>query len=93
MHIVADGEQVLAEQFVLLPDRHAVSVRISEDRIEGFWRLDVTEPGGSPGHLTTTLAPGASFMMTLIGDALGGDALAWRHLAEWGRTNLLRQPA
>jgi hypothetical protein len=93
VHMFEEDEQVVAEQSIRRLDRHTVIVRISENPSEQFWRVDVTDPGGLREPMTTTLAPGASFMMSLIEDAVGGDEVAWQHLAEWGHTSLLRRSA
>jgi len=71
------GERLVAEQVV-----DSLTVRISENPAEEFFRVDFTRPDSS--HLTTTVAPGDSFMMNLISAAVGGEPLAWRHLAHWG---------
>jgi hypothetical protein len=78
-------ERLLAEQVV-----DSLTVRISEDTAEEFFRVDFTRGDPASDHLTTTVAPGDSFMMTLIEGAVSGEALAWRHLAHWGRDNLAR---
>lgn len=71
------GERLVAEQVV-----ESLTVRISENTAEDFFRVDFTRPDA--GHLTTTVAPGDNFMMNLISAAVSGEPLAWRHLAHWG---------
>jgi hypothetical protein len=85
---VSDEEQLVAEQVVSLEDHHALTVRISQHQSEEFWRVEVTNPSAPRGLMNTTVAPGDSFLMNLIDDAVSGQQIAWRHLAQWGRTNL-----
>lgn len=75
-------ERLLAEQVV-----DSLTVRITEDTAEEFFRVDFSREAD---HLTTTVAPGDSFMMNLIEGAVSGEALAWRHLAHWCQDNLGR---
>ena len=87
---MSDEEQLVAEQVVNLPDQRALTVRISQHSSEEFWRVDVTNPSTARRHMSTTVAPGDSFMMNLIEDAVDGKQAAWRHLAQWGHANLIR---
>lgn len=86
-----DGEQLVAEQLVPIAQERALTVRISQDRAEDFWRVVVSrDPAAADGHMTATVAPGDSFMMNLIQGAVSGEEVAWRHLAQWGQDNLGR---
>ena len=86
-------EQLVAEQTVAVAERHALTVRISQHPVEDFWRVDVTNQATPPGHLTTTVSPGDGFLMNLIESAVQGEAVAWRHLASWGQSNMARKAA
>ena len=87
---MSDEEQLVAEQVVLLDQAGLMTVRISQNEVEEFWRVDVSrDHAGQEDRSTTTVAAGDSFMMNLIEGAVGGDALAWRHLAHWGQDNLV----
>lgn len=88
--MVGSEERLIAEQVVPVHDQRALTVRISQHAEGDFWRVDVTNPSAGRGHLTTTVAPGDSFMMNLISDAVGGEQLAWSHLARWGQAKLAR---
>lgn len=80
-----DDEVLVAEQVVSAGGAGPLTVRISQHSAEEFWRVDVSrDPSLESGHRTTTVAPGDSFMMNLIEDAVGGEAVAWSHLAHWG---------
>jgi hypothetical protein len=85
-----DGEQLVAEQHVPLRDRQTLRVAISQHTTEEFWRVQVSDPETAHHGMSTTVAPGESFLMNLIEEAVGGDQSAWHHLAEWGHTNLTR---
>ena len=87
---VYDEERLVAEQVVSLHEQHSMTVRITQHPAEEFWRVDVTNPAQGPGSMSTTVAAGDSFMMNLIQDAVGGQQVAWQHLAQWGHTNLTR---
>ena len=79
-----DEEMLVAEQVI-----GTVTVRISQHTEEEFWRVDISRyPTGS---MSTTVAPGDSFMMNLIEGAVSGEPVAWRHLAHWGQDALGRQ--
>ena len=80
----------MAQQDVVIRGRHVMNVRISEHADEGFWRLDVANPAARRATMTTTVSEADSFLMHLISDAVGGQAAAWRGLAEWGQDNLSR---
>lgn len=83
-------ERLVAEQVVPVESAGPVTVRISQDTEEEFWRVDVSRhPAGT---MSTTVAPGDSFMMTLIEGAVSGEPVAWRHLAHWGQDALGRTP-
>jgi hypothetical protein len=83
-------EMLIAEQTVSIHERSALTVRILQDEAEDFWRVDVTDPATSRGHMSTTVASPDSFLMFLIHEAVSGQHLAWRHLAQWGKDNLTR---
>ena len=83
-----DGENLIAEQVVPVRDRLPLTVRISQHPSEEFWRVEVGNDEAGGGHVTATAAPGDSFLMNLIEDAISGQAAAWRHLAQWGRTRI-----
>lgn len=83
-------EQIVAEQVVALADHQDLTVRITQDLEEQFWRVEVTDPGAYRNQISTTVAPGDSFLMNLIEDAVGGQQVAWRHLAQWGRDTINR---
>jgi hypothetical protein len=85
-----DEEQLLAEQHVSIRDRPTLRVCISQHTTEEFWRVHVSDPATAHEGMSTTVAPGESFLMKLIEEALGGDQSAWNHLAAWGHTNLTR---
>jgi hypothetical protein len=87
---MGEDEQLVAEQVVSVRDQQALTVRISQHSGGDFWRVDVTDPGTVRRHLSTTVAPGDSFMMNLISEAVGGEQLAWTHIAKWGQTRLNR---
>jgi hypothetical protein len=82
---VSDDEVLVAEQVVSAGGAGPLTVRISQHSNEEFWRVDVSRAAGA-AHRTTTVAPGDSYMMNLIQGAVGGEAVAWSHLAAWGRT-------
>lgn len=82
-----DDETLVAEQVVPLERTGALTVRISQHRAEDFWRVEFTR---ERERRTTTVAPGDSFMMTLIEGAVSGEPVAWRHLAHWGQDALGR---
>jgi hypothetical protein len=86
---VAD-ETLIAEQTVSIHERSALTVRILQDQAEDFWRVDVTDSATSRGHISATVASPDSFLMVLIEEAVNGQPLAWRHLAQWGQDNLTR---
>jgi hypothetical protein len=90
---MGQDEQLVAEQTVAVAEEHALTVRISQNPVEEFWRVDVTKPGAPRGHLTTTVSPGDGFLMNLIEGAVQGEQVAWRHLASWGHANISRQAA
>lgn len=83
-----DDEQLVAERTVPLAHSHALRVRISQHTVEDFWRVDITNPAIPSRAMSTTVAPGDSFMMNLINGAVSGEPIAWSHLAHWGRDNL-----
>ncbi|HET9077040.1 MAG TPA: hypothetical protein VFN68_08910 [Acidimicrobiales bacterium] len=85
---MSDDEQLVAEQIVALEREHALTVRISQDPVEDFFRVDVTSQASPGRNMTTTVSPGDSFMMNLIQGAVSGEPVAWRHLARWGQDNL-----
>lgn len=85
---MAEDEQLVAEQTVPIERAQALTVRISQDLVEDFYRVAVTSPASPDRHLTTTVSPGDNFMMNLIQGAVSGEPVAWRHLASWGRDNL-----
>jgi hypothetical protein len=86
---VSDDEVLVAEQVVSAGCAGPLTVRISQHFAEEFWRVDVSrDPAVGTGHRTATVAPGDSFMMNLIESAVGGEAVAWSHLAHWGREAL-----
>jgi len=85
-----DEEMLIAEQTVSIHERGPLTVRILQHKGEDFWRVDVTDPATSRGHISTTVASEESFLMFLIQEAVSGQALAWRHLAQWGQGNLTR---
>jgi hypothetical protein len=87
---MGEDEQLVAEQVVAVREQQALTVRISQHSDGDFWRVDVTNPRTVRGHLSTTVAPGDSFMMNLISEAVGGQQLAWNHLAQWGQSRLNR---
>lgn len=87
-----DGERLVAEQDVVVRGHHVMSVRISENPDEGFWRLDVSNPDSRRASMTTTVSEADSFLMHLINDAITGHPAAWRSLAEWGK-DILSRPA
>lgn len=81
---MSDEEQLVAERVVSTDQAGATTVRISQHAAGEFWRVDVSRSRG--GHMSTTVAPGDSFMMDLIQGAVSGEPVAWNHLAHWGRT-------
>ena len=85
-----DGESLVAEQDVVVRERHVMNVRISEHAGESFWRLDVCDPEAPRASMTTTVGETDSFLMHLMRDAVGGEPAAWRQLAEWGYEKLSR---
>ena len=85
---MSEDEQFVAEQTVTTEREHTVTVRISQDPVEDFYRVAVTSPASPAQHLTTTVSPGDSFLMNLIQGAVSGEQVAWRHLAHWGQGNL-----
>ena len=85
-----EGERIVAEQDVVLRDRHTLKVRISEHPDEEFWRVDVAGPSEGGRSASATVAAGDSFLKDLIDRAVGGEKTAWRHLAAWGEDNLRR---
>jgi hypothetical protein len=85
---VQEEENLIAEQIVPIRDQLPVTVRISQHPSEEFWRVDVASSDSGRGQVSTTVAPGDSFMMHLIEDAVSGQQAAWRHLAQWGHSNL-----
>ena len=87
---MADEERLVAEQTVPLHEGQQMHVTISQSPAEAFWRVQVSNPHTVHGHLSTTVATGDSFLMHLIDDAVGGNQLAWHHLAQWGQANLTR---
>jgi hypothetical protein len=80
---VSDDEVLVAEQIVDGGGSAPLTVRISQHSAEDFWRVDVSRTPGA-AHRSATVAPGDSFMMNLIQGAVGGEAVAWNHLAAWG---------
>ena len=91
MCALADNEQVVAEQTVDLYHNHQMRVTISQHQEERFWRVEVANPRTARGQMTTTVATADNFMMNLIEGAVGGERLAWLHLAQWGQANLTRR--
>lgn len=90
---MSEEEVVVAEQVVPSGEAGALTVRISQHRVEDFWRVEVSRgPDQTPGQRTATVAPGDSFMMNLIRGAVDGEDLAWRHLAQWGHEGLAALP-
>jgi hypothetical protein len=87
---VSDEEKLVAEQHVPVRDRQMMRVCISQHATEEFWRVHVSDPASTHEGMSTTVAPGESFLMKLIQEAVGGDQSAWNHLAAWGHTNLTR---
>jgi hypothetical protein len=88
---VLNEELVVAEQVVPTDHAGSMKIRISQHAVEDFWRVDVCrEPDGHGSCTTTTVGTGDSFMMNLIQGAVGGEELAWRHLAHWGQDALAR---
>jgi hypothetical protein len=85
-----DGEQLVAERRVSLRERQTLSVRISQHTAEDFWRVQVSNPATARGSMSTTVGAGDNFLMMLIEEAVNGQPSAWRHLAQWGHTNLTR---
>jgi hypothetical protein len=85
-----DGERLVAEQRVPIHDGQTLSVRISQHLAEEFWRVQVGDSATARGFLTTTVGAGDSFLMKLIDEAVGGKQSAWRHLAQWGHSRLIR---
>lgn len=85
---MSEDEQLVAEQVVPMGRERALTVRISLHNVEDFYRVAVTSPASPERYMTTTVAPGDSFMMNLIEGAVSGEQVAWRHLASWGRDNL-----
>jgi hypothetical protein len=83
-------ETLIAEQTVSVHERSSLTVRILQHEAEDFWRVDVTDPATARGHMSTTVASPDSFLMFLIQEAVSGQPLAWRHLAQWGQDNLTR---
>ncbi|MDE3203031.1 MAG: hypothetical protein KGQ66_02280 [Acidobacteriota bacterium] len=88
---MAEQESLIAERVVDLPSEKPLNVKIWQHVAEGFWRVDVGRHGG-PSWSTTTVGDGDSFMMNLISAALSDEALAWRHLAQWGRDITAHSP-
>ena len=86
---MSEEETLVAEQVVPLEEAGALTVRISQHPVEEFWRVDVSR-GPAQERRTATVAPGDSFMMTLIEGAVSGEPVAWRHLAHWGQDALGR---
>lgn len=87
---LVDGEELVAEQDVVLRNDYLLNVRISEHPREEFWRVKVTVPAEQGTAASATVGAGESFLMHLIDRALGGEQTAWRHLAAWGHNNLCR---
>ena len=85
---MSEDEQLVAEQVVPMDREQALTVRISQHKVEDFYRVAVTSPVMPERYMTTTVSPGDSFMMNLIQGAVSGEQVAWRHLASWGRANL-----
>ena len=86
-----DAERLIAEQDVAIHDRHTLSVRISQDADEDFWRVQVRRAEGSRATMSTTVSDdGDNFLVHLIHEAVEGKQSAWHHLAEWGHANLTR---
>jgi hypothetical protein len=83
-------ETLVAEQTVSIHERSSLTVRILQHEAEDFWRVDVTNPATTCGHISATVASPDSFLMILIQEAVSGQPLAWRHLAQWGQDNLTR---
>lgn len=81
---MSEEETLVAEQVVPLEQAGAMTVRISQHRVEDFWRVDVSRLA-APERRATTVAAGDSFMMNLIEGAVSGEPVAWRHLAHWGQ--------
>lgn len=82
---MSDENTLIAQQVVSTEQAGTLTVRIFQHAAEDFWQVDFSE-GCAPleARLTTTVAPGDSFMMYLIEAAVSGEAVAWRHLAHWG---------
>ena len=87
---MSNEEQLVAEQHVSVRDRQTLRVCISQHTTEEFWRVHVSDPATAHKGISTTVAPGESFLMKLIQEAVDGDQSAWNHLAAWGHTNLTR---
>lgn len=85
---MGEEERLVAERTVAVRDQHALTVRISQHSEGDFWRVDVSHSNPGRPPLSTTVGPGDSFMMNLISEAVGGEQLAWNHLALWGRSRL-----
>jgi hypothetical protein len=83
-------ETLIAEQTISIHERSSLTVRILQHETEDFWRVDVTDSATSRGHISATVASPDSFLMVLIEEAVSGQPLAWRHLAQWGQHNLTR---
>ena len=90
---MGEDERLVAEQTVAVRDQHALTVRISQHSEGDFWRVDVAHPNPGRPPFSTTVGPGDSFMMNLISEAVGGEQLAWNHLALWGRSQLASRSA
>ena len=87
---MSNEEQLVAEQHVSVRDQQTLRVCISQHATEDFWRVQVSDPATAHKGISTTVAPGESFLMNLIREAVDGDQSAWNHLAAWGHSNLTR---
>ncbi len=83
-------EMIVAEREVTIDWRHTLSVRISEDQGEGFWRVEVTNPVTHRHMSSTTVGGGDNFVWHLIQSAVDGDVGAWHQLASWGHGVMVR---
>jgi hypothetical protein len=88
--LAVSDENLVVERVVPISPTRELTVRISQDTTEDFWRVDVSRGFGGQRHVSTTVAPCDSFMMDLVRDAMSGEQLAWRDIARWGQTSLSR---
>jgi hypothetical protein len=85
-----DGERLIAERNVAIRDDQTLSVRISQDADEDFWRVQVCQAARPQATMSTTVSDQNSFLAHLIQEAVEGQQTAWHHLAQWGHSNLHR---